>query len=248
MGSCRERGGPTADKPDIAAFGRFHPLRPLPGGHRNVVWLVEGAQGLFVAKSTRRTEAQLHWLAAPQAAARAAGLVVPASLETDDGRMAPGGWTLEPFVPGPVARPGDLAALAPRIAAFHDRTRHIPQRPGFTALSDLQDQARSGDVNLAGLPHDLRQRLRAAWAHVSDRPLCAIHGDLSAGNIVMTDAGPALLDWDEARVDHAFLDHIALSKPDPTERLAHLALEIAACWSVEPHRAQELLARLAPPA
>ena len=57
-------------KPDLSGFGSFAVLRPLTGGHRAQVWLVGRGGDLFVAKSTRRTEDQLRWLAPLQAAAR----------------------------------------------------------------------------------------------------------------------------------------------------------------------------------
>lgn len=113
MASFRAPGVPAADGPGLSAFGSYRPIRPLAGGHRNAVWLVEGDAGILVAKSTRRSEEQLRWLSAPQAAARRAGFVVPALFASADGRLAPAGWTLEPFLPGPMADTADLARLAP---------------------------------------------------------------------------------------------------------------------------------------
>ena len=239
--SFREPAGPTADRPDLSAFGTYFPLRPLAGGHRNAVWLTEGKDGLFVAKSTRRSEDQLRWLAAPQLAARRAGFVVPEMLSTWDGRFAPAQWTLEPFLPGPCAEQADLARLAPQIARFHAQTATLPQRPGFASLHDLAHKTRSGDLDLEVLPTDLCVALRSAWADVNDAPLCGIHGDIGRANIVMTDKGPALLDWDEARQDCAFLDGAAMTTLPPAQARAHLALEIASCWQPEPEHAQTLL-------
>lgn len=243
---CRERGSPTAELPNLAAFGHFQTLRPLPGGHRNAVWLVQGRSGHFVAKSTRRTQCQLLWLQGPQMAARSAGFIVPGLVAAPDGQLAPTGWTLEPFVSGVAATSLDLSQFGPRIESFHKASQQITQRPGFASLRALLREERSGDVNLADLPPDLLLRLRAFWAGVADTPLTAIHGDLGPANVVMTPDGPALLDWDEARVDYAFLDTIFVSPLSKDQTAAHLAFEIASCWRPEPDRARQLIKALTP--
>lgn len=233
--------------PDLSAFGPdLVPLRALPGGHRNAVWLVNGPRDeSYVAKSSRRTEAALAWLAPLQAAAVRAGFAVPALIPASDGRLVPNAWTLEPFVAGPMAQ--DLRPLSDRIAAFHRLVPTLPQRPGFASLPALLQQMQGGDVDLTLLPPPLVTRLRRAWQPFAATPCHPIHGDLSPGNILLGPDGPTLIDWDEARIDLPFLDLRAAQKSNPSgtpdQDRAHLALEIASCWQHEPDHALHLLAR-----
>lgn len=229
--------------PDLSAFGRdLAPRHPLTGGHRNACWLVNGPRDeSYVAKSSRRSEVALAWLAPVQAAARRAGFAVPALIPTADGRLAPNGWTLEPFVAGPIAQ--DLRPLSDRIAAFHRHVPTLPQRPGFASLPALLQHMQGGDVDLTALPLPLVTRLRRAWQPFAATPCHPIHGDLSPGNILLGPDGPTLIDWDEARVDLPFLDLRAAQASPPDQDRAHLALEIASCWQWEPDHARRLLAR-----
>lgn len=244
--SFREPDDPAADPPAISAFGQFRPIRKLQGGHRNIVWLVEGSNGVFVAKSTRRTEAQLRWLSEPQAAARRAGFIVPPLIQAGNGRLAPQGWTLEPYLAGGGATAADMAGLLPALHAFHEAVKTLPQRPGFAALADLLIERHSGDIDLETLPPDLTMQLRRAWADVATEPQTVIHGDIGPQNSLITASGPALIDWDEARRDHAFLDQTALAELTRAQARAHQALEIASCWHLEPDHARALLARFSP--
>lgn len=239
---ARDRGDERAMTAPPAALG-LHPRQRLTGGHRNTVWLCDGPDGPVVAKSTRRTEDQLRWLAPLHAAALAAGFHVPAPHQTPSGHLLHQGWTIEPWVQGHMPQPSDLHTLAPRIRAFHAACPALPQRPGFCALPDLVTHTRSGDVDLSILPPDLLTRLRSAWAAVAGHPTQPIHGDLGAANLILADQGPWLIDWDEARVDLPLLDLIHCAAPTATQQNAHLALEIASCWQSEPDHALRLLAR-----
>jgi Ser/Thr protein kinase RdoA (MazF antagonist) len=200
-----------------------------------------------VAKSTRRTEAQLRWLAPLHAAARAAGFQVPALHTAPSGQLSHHGWTLEPWVEGPAAHPADMRALAPHIRAFHSLCPPLPQRPGFASLPNLLTQTRSGDTDLAALPAEVLAHLRSTWAAVAHVPAQAIHGDLGPGNLILTVSGPCLIDWDEARVDLPFLDLIHATDQPTEAQAAHLALEIASCWQAEPDHARDLLAAFRQP-
>lgn len=244
MAAARSGGRMTV--PDLSAFGDVRLLAPLPGGRRNAVWLAETGGARVVAKSTRRTAAALAWLAPLHAAARRAGFVVPAPIRAADGAPCARGWTLEPFVPG---RPATgLTALSPRLRAFHAALPALPQRPGMAGCLDLLATDRGGDTDLGLLPADLAALCRAAWATLRDRPARPIHGDIGAGNLIATAAGPALIDWDEARCDFGFLDYAGCTPLDAPEARAHLAWETAACWQIEPARARALAARLCRPA
>jgi hypothetical protein len=222
--------------PDLSAFGDVRPIRPLPGGHRNQVWLVDTPGGLAVAKSTRHGAKALGWLAPLQAAARVAGFIVPAFRHLSDGGLLANGWTIEDWLPGPAFAATDIATLAPRLRAFHAATPAMPQRPGLHSLPDAPT---------AHLPPDIAALCRSALHPFAGQPTRAIHGDISASNLIHTPDGPALIDWDEARVDLAILDLIHVRPADPAEIRAHLAGEVITGWAVEPAHAQACARRLA---
>lgn len=213
-------------------------LRPLAGGARAAVWLAEDAQGAhWVLKSTGHGAAALQWLGPVQAAARAAGFIVPALRVDASGQRAPEDWTAEPFVEGRPATAGDLPGLGPRLAAFHAATATLPPRPGLPGAAE-------GAPFPADLPAPLAAALNAALAPMREAPLAAVHGDLNPGNLILTAAGPALIDWDEARRDWRFLDEIATRTATPDEARAALAVEVLSCWRPEPARARTLARRL----
>jgi thiamine kinase-like enzyme len=80
-------------------------------------------------------------------------------------------------------------------------------------------------------------RCRAAWARLTVRTKCVVHGDPNPGNIRMTADRVAMIDWDEAHVDVADLD---LALPYDAGGLgnneydiaaqARAAWEAAVCW------------------
>ncbi|MGL4320644.1 MAG: phosphotransferase, partial [Paracoccaceae bacterium] len=187
--------------PDLSAFGDVRLQRPLHGGHRNAVWLVETPNGPAVAKSTRHGAEGLHWLGPLQQAARAAGFVVPEFHRTGAGQILSNGWTVENWIPGPTCTPADMPAMLPHVLAFHAKAPALPQRPGAVALPLAP---------LADLPPDIAMLCRAALMPFADHPTRAIHGDITASNLIHTVDGPALIDWDEARCDLPFLDLIQL--------------------------------------
>lgn len=235
--------GPALPPPDLSAFPGVTPQHPLAGGNRHSVWLVDTPDGPAVAKTTTRSEDQLRWLLPLQDAARAAGFRVPALIPAPDGRLGPGGTTLEPFVAGAPAEPRNLPALLPRLQAMHRATVHLPQRPGFASVRALPAAGRGGDVDLGAMPPDLAEACRDAWARLTGAE-CAIHGDITPDNLLMTPEGPALIDWDEARRDLPVFDTMACRTASPVQARARLAWEIAACWTVEPERARRLAAAL----
>ncbi|WP_435258639.1 phosphotransferase [Thioclava sp. FR2] len=229
---------PTAN--DLSGFGQIKPIRPLAGGHRNSVWLVELSGKQHVAKSSRRTEDQLAWLEPIQAKARISGFIVPELLHAADGARVSNGWTLEPFVQGSNYSLSQMKTLRPRIDAFHATLRGIGQRPGFSSMHEFCSEDRGGDIDLSALPKPVVQQLRTAWAAMSGQPVQAIHGDLTPSNLIATPDGPALMDWDEARVDCLFLDQINFVRWTTQQTRAHQALEIASGWILEPVHARAL--------
>lgn len=211
--------------------------RPLPGGHRNEVWLVRQGEKLLVAKTTRHGEAALQWLLPVLAAARLSGFGAPSPIPDSMGRLGGGGITLEPFVAG--ARPDRVAfhALQPRIRRFHSLTHGIGARPG---------PAYVGDRMLSRLPSPLAAQIRAVQAALPFAMRAAIHGDLGPSNVLMTPDGPVLLDWDESRADHPAYD-LPLANPPASIRRARLAHEILSGWTTEPKLARRLTTRLRRP-
>lgn len=230
--------------PDLSAFGPAALLRPLEGGARGPVWLVKTPAGLCVAKRTTRSEAALRWLDGVQAAARRAGFVVPEMVPATAGIFAGGGWTLDRFLPGIPATDADLQGLGARLGRFHAGGSTLPQRPGFLSCRELLVQDRGGDVDLGAMPAPLVSVCRDAWAALPDGAETAVHGDLHAGNVLLTPEGPALIDWDEARRDRPLFDRLAVEAGRAAEQQAALAWELSTCWSAEPLRARRLAQRL----
>ncbi len=218
----------------LAAWGEFTVLGPLKGGHRNKALKVRSGDGVFVAKSSRRSEAALRWLEPVFDLAETAGFRVPRLVESKGGKVLENGWTLEPFLPGrPVT--GGLKATAPMIARFHDLAKGVGQRPGFASASALLRQHKSGDIDLSCMPARLVAKLRAAWRDLPEAQT-VIHADLYGVNLLLAPGlAPALIDWDEARRDTAVFDRL-----DPEYNRARTAWEIAACWQIEPDRARRL--------
>ena len=68
-------------------------------------------------------------------------------------------------------------------------------------------------------------RCRAAWARLTGRETCVVHGDNNAGNVRMTGDRVVLIDWDESHVDVPDLD---LVLPHNAAGLDDAALDIAA--------------------
>ncbi|MFL4470719.1 phosphotransferase enzyme family protein [Tateyamaria armeniaca] len=213
--------------PPLAAWGLSGDIVPLTGGHRNTALRV----GTHVLKTTRRSEAALHWLGPVQDVAARCGLFAPRLIPSLSGTLCVEGWTCEPFCEGTETPPDDIAG---QVAALHKRGHDLPQRPGFASARDLVSADRGGDIDLAEMPRDLVKALRAQWAQL-ERPETAIHADLNPTNILRdADGRVTLVDWDEARRDVALFDLADPSHP------ARRAWEIACCWQIEPERARHL--------
>lgn len=214
-----------APLPDPGWWGLSGPLQPLTGGTRARVFRA----GAFVFKSTGHSEASLRWLGRVHRLAERSGLAVPKLLPTTEGTLVKAGWTAEPFVDGKPCAPNKLPGLAARMARFHRLTTGIPARPGHPGAVDPHLPAT--------VPPVLAARLRRALLRECG-PVCAVHGDLNAANLHLSGRGIAVIDWDEARRDHALFDRMPLGQPGNAE--ASLAWEVIACWQPEPDRARRL--------
>ena len=221
-------------------------IKPLHGGYRNTVLLVEQAGTLRVAKSTRRSEAAVRWAARAMQAAEKAGFVVPHFVPSRAGKLVMDGVTVEAYLEGNPVEQADLKEMLPLLQAFHAATQSFPQRPGFASVVELLVRTSGGDVDLSQMPAELVETCRTAWRTLEGQPQSVIHGDLNVSNALkLSDGRVALLDWDEARVDASLFDTLALSEnvPERFER-ALSAWEVAVCWQVEPEHARVQAERL----
>ncbi|MCV6585702.1 MAG: hypothetical protein OIF47_09220 [Marinibacterium sp.] len=246
MACCRApvSGCDPIDAAALSGFGPVRLIRPLRGGNRNSVFEAQMGRERCVAKRTRRTGPELRWISDLMAHAARCGFVVAPLRMTASGALSSDGWTLEPFLPGHAHRP-DPAQLRPRLAALHDASAAMGQRPGWVGLGDLAKGRSGGDVDLRALPPSVAQRCQRAWQAVATAPRAAIHGDLGAGNLRCgPDGALQLIDWDEARLDARFLDHAGWDRVTPDQHHAHLAWEIACGWTREPDHARACLTAL----
>ncbi|MBI1492072.1 phosphotransferase enzyme family protein [Halocynthiibacter styelae] len=233
--------------PDLSGFGTATILHLLTGGFRNEVWKVEIDGKLYVAKSTRRSEAQVNWMTGLMSLAARAGFRTPQLHRSANGTYISGGFTLESYLSGHLCAEGNMPDISRALTAFHQASRALPQRPGFASCADLLTKDVGGDVDMRALPDDLRQKIRRAFAAIADQPVVPVHGDLGEINVLIADGlPPALIDWDESRVDCAFFDLQRL--PGVTlsaaEEKASLAFEIATCWQSEAEYSQNLARKL----
>lgn len=239
--------------PALGAWSGLTLRRPLPGGHRNEVWLAERAGVSLVVRRSTRPVAALEWELDLLAHLRDCGVRTPLPVPTDDGRRHVDGVLVSSFVPG--RHPGDAAdwrRVTDQLALLHAATTGWPQRPGFAASATLLDQAAGGDVLLSAMPEAVARLVRAAWQPVQQGPWCVVHGDVGPTNVLVDGTRVTLLDWDEARVDVPWFDYALLPEevgtPWPGDRAAlraaGLAWETATCWRAEPVYARRRLAEL----
>lgn len=88
------------------------------------------------------------------------------------------------------------------------------------------------------MPAEGVARCRAAWARLSGRETCVVHGNpANPGNVRVTAERVGLIDWDEAHVDVSDLDLVLPHNAAGLEGKAHddaaqaaAAWEAAVCW------------------
>jgi Ser/Thr protein kinase RdoA (MazF antagonist) len=239
--------------PSVAPWHGVELVEPLPGGHRNQVFLARrGERCLVVRTSTRPVEA-LDWEIRLLEFLAAAGLSVPVPLPSDDGRPHVEGVMVTDFVDGRPPRDAtDWHRVIDVVATLHELTREWPQRPGFASTGHLLTGDRGGDVRLDAMPPEGVAAVRAAWRPLAIGDECVVHGDVGGGNILVDGPRVTLLDWDEARVDVPWFDFAFVPEevgvPVPVERAvlvtAGVAWEAATCWVAEPEYAARRLAEL----
>jgi aminoglycoside phosphotransferase (APT) family kinase protein len=142
------------------------------------------------------------------------------------------GLVLMTYVEGaPPETRGDWQRVAETVRELHRLTTGWPQRPGWRSSTDLLQASSGTRVDLAAMPAEAVARCRAAWARLSGRPTCVVHGDLNPRNIRVTTDRVALIDWDESHVDVPDLDLALPHNAAGLDAVAHdIAAQASAAW------------------
>ena len=215
-------------------------IKPLAGGH-NDVWSVRVKRHLAVGRLGARSDADLAWETELLQHLDREGLTVPVPIATTDGRLFADGLVVMTCVEGgPPETAPDWRRVADTLRQLHRLTHGWPQRPGWRSSTDLLHAETGTKIDLGAMPPEGVARCRAAWARLTGRQTCVVHGDPNPRNIRMTADRVALIDWDEAHVDVADLDlvlpHNAAGLSDGAHDIAaqaSAAWEAAVCWDDE---------------
>lgn len=211
------------------------------GGVPNDVWSVRINGHLAVARLNSRSDSDLGWETELLQRLDCEGLTVPLPIPTVDGRLFAEGLVVMTYVEGgPPESQADWRRVADTLRQLHQLTQGWPQRPGWRSSTDLLHAETGTRINLGAMPPEGVARCRAAWARLTGRQTCVVHGDTNPGNIRMVGNRVALIDWDESHVDVPDLD---LVLPYNAAGLGDVALDTAAqawaawgaavCWDDE---------------
>ncbi|MEV4621623.1 phosphotransferase [Asanoa sp. NPDC049573] len=202
-------------------------IQPLTGGVANDVWSVRVGGRPAVGRLGARSDADLAWETGLMRFLDRAGLTVPVPIPTTDGRLFVDGLVVLTYLDGgPPETRADWRRVAGTLRELHSLTRDYPQRPGWRSSTDLLHAETGTKVDLGAMPAEGVARCRAAWARLTGRPTCVVHGDSNnVGNVRMTAHQVGLIDWDEAHVDVPDLD---LVLPDNAAGLDERAYDVAA--------------------
>jgi Ser/Thr protein kinase RdoA (MazF antagonist) len=228
---------------DVARIERFRT------GVANEVWSVRVNGSLAVGRLGQRSDADLSWETELLRHLDREGMAVPVPIPTTDGRHFADGLVVMTYVAGePPKTEVDWHRVADTLRQLHRLTQGWPQRPGWRSSTDLLHAETGTKVDLAAMPPEAVARCRAAWARLSGRERCVVHGDPNPENIRMTADRVVLIDWDESHVDVPDLDlvlpHNAAGLDDERRDVAaqaYAAWEAAVCW--DPSGADEFAVR-----
>lgn len=216
-------------------------IEPLTGGVANDVWSVRIDGQRAVGRLGARSDLDLAWETELMRHLVRQGLTVPVPIPTTSGRDFVDGLVVMTYVEGgPPATEADWRRVAGTLRELHRLTEGWPQRPGWRSSTELLHAAGGTRIDLDRMPPEAVARCRAAWARLTGRPQCVVHGNPSAANIRVTPDRIALIDWDEAHVDVADLDlalpHNAAGLVGEAQDIAaqaSAAWEAAICWDDE---------------
>jgi Ser/Thr protein kinase RdoA (MazF antagonist) len=196
------------------------------GAGVNGVWSVRVNGRLAVGRLGHRSDADLAWETDLLRHLHREGMPVPVPIPTTDGRYFADGLVVMTYVEGESPETeADWRRVAGTLRQLHRLTQGWPQRPGWRSSTDLLHAETGTRVNLGELPPEGVARCRAAWARLTGRTTCVVHGDPNPGNIRMTADRVAMIDWDESHVDVPDLD---LALPHNAAGLGDDAYDIAA--------------------
>ena len=144
------------------------------------------------------------------------------------------------------------AVLARLLAARWLAAKQLARR------SPASDDARRADLAvIAAIMADTANRPEDPelpnFALLPDMAFTAVHGDPNAGNAISSSSGQlVLIDWDEPRVDHPWLDLGALGpsrsrlsgKDAAIAYQASVGWEVSTCWNHKPTYARRRLREL----
>src|SRR6478752_9236445 len=217
-------------------------VEPLAGGVANDVWSVRLNGQLVVGRLGTRSDADLAWEAELLLHLDREGLTVPVPIPTTEGRLFADGLVFMTYLDGgPPETQADWRRVAGTLRELHRLTQGWPQRPGWRSSTDLLHANTGTKIDLVAMPAESVARCRAAWARLTGRQTCVVHGNPNnPGNVLVTGNQVALIDWDESHVDVPDLD---LVLPNNAAGLdagafdiatqASAAWEAAVCWDDE---------------
>ena len=103
--------------------------------------------------------------------------------------------------------PDRATDLGRELAAIHGRIMTVGVPLGLVGIVDRME-SKVGDVGY--FAHDERDEAVRAIGTLP-RGAALLHGDLHPGNVLMSDAGPAVIDWFDAAVGHPVADVVRSS-------------------------------------
>jgi len=214
-------------------------IERLAGGVANDVWSLRVGGCRAVGRLGVRSDADLAWETGLLQRLDREGLTVPVPIPTTDGRLFADGLVVMSYIEGGApATEADWHRVAETLRRLHRLTQGWPQRPGWRSSTDLLSVETGTKIDLGAMPPEGVARCRAAWARLSGRPTCVVHGNpANPGNIRVTADRVALIDWDEAHVDVPDLDLVLPHNAAGLDSVAHdvaaqasAAWEAAICW------------------
>ena len=104
----------------------------------------------------------------------------------------------------------DWRRVAVALRQLHRLTRGWPQRPGWQSSTDLLQAETGTRVNLGAMPPDGVARCRAAWARLTGRTTCVVHGDDAYDIAAQAQAAwAAAVCWDPSGADQFAVRRLA---------------------------------------